>query len=768
MRVFSSHTKRLATIACVLACAWANSAFVSAAIADILRLKSGGSIEGAIVKQDAGRIEVRTRVGMTFVNEQDIESIERKPAPWEVYRERSASIARGDAGAHWELARFCLEHDLKEEAVAELREALRLNPDFTEARDLLATLINPSATSLLNAADRFAATGDRAEARKLWQEAIERFPESRFANVARARLASDFAREGEHARALELWQEILATDPTSVEAYFGVAAVAEKRNLWQEAASLYARTLSLDLSPQQRESATRRQTLCNEMAALWRRLEDSSDDPALLVRQGRLLLELGHVDAAVETYAKAVLNGSRDADALTYLARYYSEQYDIAPALQCWQLLADASSDKDLLNTVHKEVARLEALSKVPLFLAARTDREQQALLEEILQAELPYEPVVRMAAKGPRYDPAPAGLHRYELPVGLESTSIRYVLYVPESYDASEPRPLLVALHPLRTEPDEYIGLWRQAADENGFLVIAPYTHNGEWFANGNSIVHAVIQDAIRHYCIDSDRIWMVGASLGGEGALQAAPLQPDLFAAIAILASGIRGRPMLSLSNLRNVPVYMVHGARDDVVPIDIAREVAGRLRQAGCDAMLVEMPHAGHSAFAAEWRNVIQWFLSHPRNRSPRRVSLVTASPLTGKAYWVRAVRLSDRTYDPDRLLRIELPPGAQSMLNDEMIQRLMNAAIEERLARIDAAVNPQRNVIELATRNVLEVEVLLNDELVDMARPITIVIDGQKVFEGIVPRSAAFTLRLARRTGDSKMLFAGSVRVAVPGR
>jgi membrane-associated protease RseP (regulator of RpoE activity) len=88
---------------------------------------------------------------------------------------------------------------------------------------------------------------------------------------------------------------------------------------------------------------------------------------------------------------------------------------------------------------------------------------------------------------------------------------------------------------------------------------------------------------------------------------------------------------------------------------------------------------------------------------------------------------------------------LPPGAPS-------------------GRVDLARTGNR--IDATTRGVAEFTLLISPDQFDFTRPLTVVVNGRTVFEGIVQKSVKTLLEWAARDDDRTMLFAAEVQITVP--
>jgi poly(hydroxyalkanoate) depolymerase family esterase len=127
------------------------------------------------------------------------------------------------------------------------------------------------------------------------------------------------------------------------------------------------------------------------------------------------------------------------------------------------------------------------------------------------------------------------------------------YQLYVPSTYKAGTPVPLVVALHGCTQTADSFrlLSHWDAEAEAKGFIVVFPqqdpnanYMKCWDFFQDGS--MHrsagepariAAVTNYIEHnYSIDSNRVYASGLSAGGAMASIMAATYPDLFAAIGI----------------------------------------------------------------------------------------------------------------------------------------------------------------------------------------------------------------------------------------
>ena len=150
--------------------------------------------------------------------------------------------------------------------------------------------------------------------------------------------------------------------------------------------------------------------------------------------------------------------------------------------------------------------------------------------------------------------------------PVGGHDRSYR--LGVPRSYDPNRPTPLIVNLHGAGSnvvQASVYSDLPRQAG-ARGYLVVTPDAIDGKWqlspAGTDADFLAALVDDVERRYCVDLDRVHLIGMSLGAWKAAATACHDPDRYASIALVTVEVypgKCPPM---------PVVAFHGTADPVV--------------------------------------------------------------------------------------------------------------------------------------------------------------------------------------------------------
>ena len=161
----------------------------------------------------------------------------------------------------------------------------------------------------------------------------------------------------------------------------------------------------------------------------------------------------------------------------------------------------------------------------------------------------------------------------------GVERT---YRLYVPKSYDAAKPTPLVLNFHGFASNAREQEAYSRMpaAADANGFITVAA-DGTGDpqrWyiyglFEPGYVDDFAFVRDLLDHLeatlCVDPGRVYATGISNGGGMSSLLACELNDRFAAVAPVAGS--PFPESRCQGKKPVSIIAFHGTADQAVPFE-----------------------------------------------------------------------------------------------------------------------------------------------------------------------------------------------------
>lgn len=219
------------------------------------------------------------------------------------------------------------------------------------------------------------------------------------------------------------------------------------------------------------------------------------------------------------------------------------------------------------------------------------------------------------------------------------------YVVATPAAAKATDKTPLLIFLHgagergtdltPLKSAPPiRYFS--RQT--EQPFLILVPQCapdksgKKGEWQPED---LEALFVQLEKEQPFDKSRVYLIGYSMGGFGTWLWGSTQPERFAGLAPHAGGLgfggpkAVSPDLSgwAQRLAPLPIWIVHGDRDDVVPAERSERMHALLKSAGAKQVrLTMLTGQGHGiAGNLSEPELYAWLLRHRRQGSQ-----VVASP------------------------------------------------------------------------------------------------------------------------------------------
>lgn len=152
--------------------------------------------------------------------------------------------------------------------------------------------------------------------------------------------------------------------------------------------------------------------------------------------------------------------------------------------------------------------------------------------------------------------------------------------------------------------------------------IIIAPQNPGGAW----NSVkVLNVLNWVTKQYAVDTNRIYLIGMSLGGFGTIEFLANHGEKIAASMELCGGTIRK---DLCKLNQVPLWIIHGTADRAVPVSRAQEIYESMKQCGRTDLLRLDKWAGvnHGDLARLFylKETYQWLFSHSKADNPRQVN------------------------------------------------------------------------------------------------------------------------------------------------
>ena len=216
----------------------------------------------------------------------------------------------------------------------------------------------------------------------------------------------------------------------------------------------------------------------------------------------------------------------------------------------------------------------------------------------------------LRARPGAPRVGDAPPGLQ----PLGLGAERDGFLL-VPSGYRPDRPLPLVLMLHGAGGDGAGGLAPFRDRADEEGLILLAPDSRGRTWdallggYGPDVAFVDRALARTFDRYAVDARHVAVEGFSDGASYALGLGRANGDLFRRIVAFSPGFappsaqEGRPH----------VFVSHGTADQVLPIDrCSRRIVPVLRQQGHEVRFLEF-EGGHDVPPGIVDDALAWLRS-----------------------------------------------------------------------------------------------------------------------------------------------------------
>jgi pimeloyl-ACP methyl ester carboxylesterase len=268
----------------------------------------------------------------------------------------------------------------------------------------------------------------------------------------------------------------------------------------------------------------------------------------------------------------------------------------------------------------------------------------------------------------------------------------------------------LILSLHGAGVEGRGQAGCYQPKPDMH---VVAPTNRRAfgfDWEDWGRIDALEVMEDAARHLEIDSHRTYLSGHSMGGHGTWQLGAHFPDKFAAIGPSAGWIsfwtyaggareaQPSPVLEIlqraanpsdtllmkNNYAGLGVYVLHGDRDNNVPVGQARQMRKVLAEFHPDFSYYERPGAGHwwGNPCVDWPPMIEFFRRHTLTAADKlnEIDFTTVCPGNSARYGWATIVDQLKPLHPSRI-QLTLNRSAKTLTGKTKNTRLLKLDLPE---------------------------------------------------------------------------------------
>lgn len=252
-------------------------------------------------------------------------------------------------------------------------------------------------------------------------------------------------------------------------------------------------------------------------------------------------------------------------------------------------------------------------------------------------------------------------------------------------------------------------------------------------WFRpHLDTLFKMIIQGAIAELDVNPNKVYLLGYSAGGDGAYRMAPRLADHWAAASMMA----GHPgEASPINLRNTPFMVWMGENDSAYTRNaLAIEYGKRmdsLRKADTRGYIHEtniVQGCGH------WMNridtaAISWMSQYVRNPYPERVVWRQESSNIRDCFYYLHVPISEAA--PGKELRVEY----------------------------------SGNNIKILKSDYNNFTILLNDDMMNLSKTVTVEYNGEVIFKGNVKRSEDVIKASIAKRMDPEFIFSAQIDINI---
>jgi hypothetical protein len=245
------------------------------------------------------------------------------------------------------------------------------------------------------------------------------------------------------------------------------------------------------------------------------------------------------------------------------------------------------------------------------------------------------------------------------------------------------------------------------------------------------------MIKQIRRTYTVDPNRIYLYGYSMGGYGVSCVGCSEADVFAALGINAAGTDYTG--AGENLMHTPLT-IHIGEDDVQTnrIGKARNLKNLVKRCQDEhpgsytIHYKEYPGTGHSLPMSARKETFDWMGKFARNPLPKKI--------VWKGFWNAARKVPEKRYF-----------------------FWLAATDLKKETRIQATIR-DGNVIVVEARSASSFTIFLNDALVDLTKPVKVVVNGAVRYSGKVPASLSAVVESLVAKEDPNMVFTARIDIA----
>ena len=209
-----------------------------------------------------------------------------------------------------------------------------------------------------------------------------------------------------------------------------------------------------------------------------------------------------------------------------------------------------------------------------------------------------------------------------------LHGAMYKYQVFVPDNWTPKQKWPVILFLHGSGERADDGlqqtdIGIGSAIRSDRSLvpaIVVMPQCRKNLWWVEPpmTELAIATLEAATKEFHGDTSRTYLTGLSMGGYGTWYLAQKYPGRFAALVVICGGIhppaatlKAHPELikwapedgpksyaeAAARIGKVPVWLFHGADDEIVPVTESQRMQAAMKQVGAEVHYTEFAGVKH---------------------------------------------------------------------------------------------------------------------------------------------------------------------------
>jgi hypothetical protein len=394
-------------------------------------------------------------------------------------------------------------------------------------------------------------------------------------------------------------------------------------------------------------------------------------------------------------------------------------------------------------------------------FWAARSPAEAERMADEIIKSGTSFDEAVRRLKAGRTYRAEQTGVVKLSHKA-TDGVEYFYAVNVPANYSPTRRYQVRFQLHGgvggrTNNQPRGTGEIGALAGAEQIYVIPYAWADAPWWSDQQVSNLNDIVDTLKRTYNIDENRVVLAGVSDGGTGAYFIAMRQTTPYASVLPLNAFIMVLSNNSIddghifpNNLRNKPLFVINGGRDQLYPVSEVEPFTKHLMSSGVDVAYHPQLDAGHNtAWWPQMKDTVEKFVAdHPRDPHPDKLTWETSGLVHNRAHWLVIDQLGPQSTDT----------------------RLPDANVMGRFTLFDRSRAPGRvdlgrtgNTVTATTRGVAAFTLLLSPDEFDFNQPVRVVANGRVVFDGRVKADVETLLKWAARDNDRTMIYGAELKI-----